>query len=357
MFTFEASEEKISFLNISIYRKNNKFETDVFYKKTDNHEYLPFKSCHPRHCKDNIPFTLARIVCSIVSEPQVKTQRLEELSMWLREAGYPEDKIWDSFQKVSEIDQKILRQKVQREKNDLITFVHTNNPRNPQVFGKLMKFVDCLRVGTNEKFNKVFSDVKFIPSRRQPSNLGDILTHSYFGTAKHDHGVKWCTRTSCITCKYMEEGTQVFFPNVGVCIKIKHKFSCESGYLLYKMTCQGCDEYYIGRTTCLKERLYNHKSKVLKYAENLDSFEGLDPDAPGNEWTHGNFDLFGPSSPDHKRWENCTKVYQHMSKCAKDQPLHFAIMPFLKIHYSKISEMAVVERHYIDWLKPGLNTL
>jgi hypothetical protein len=32
-FTHESSEEKISFLNISIFKKNNKFETDVFYIK------------------------------------------------------------------------------------------------------------------------------------------------------------------------------------------------------------------------------------------------------------------------------------------------------------------------------------
>ena len=94
MITYhEISEEKVSFLNITIYKKDDKIETDVFYKKTDNHDYLPFNSCHPRHTKDNIPYILARIVCTIVSDPVIKQRRLVELSNWLENSGYPIDKI------------------------------------------------------------------------------------------------------------------------------------------------------------------------------------------------------------------------------------------------------------------------
>ena len=261
-FTHEASEDKISFLNVLIYKAQDKFQTDIFYKKTDNHDYLPFKSCHPRHSKDNIPFVLARIVCTIVSDPVIKQQRLLELSHWLENSQYPFDKIWESFEKISKMDQNILRQKVIKEKREQITFVHTNNPRNPLVFGELMKFVNCLKITTNEKFTKLFKNVDFTQSRKQPSNLGTILQHSYFGSNKFDHGVKKCDSLTCNTCQYLEEGEVAHFPNANVQIKIKHKFSCDGGYLLYKIRCKGCDDYYIGRTTCLKERFANHKFKL-----------------------------------------------------------------------------------------------
>ena len=161
--------------------------------------------------------------------------------------------------------------------------------------------------------------MEFIPSRKQPSSLGDILQHSYFVVKKFDHGVKKC-KSNCSTCAFIEEGTETHFPNANVTIKIKHAFNCDSGYLLYKIRCKGCNDYYIGRTTCLKERLSSHKSCTT------------------NEF-------------------RTKKVYIHIHECAKNQVPPFTIMPFLKIHYGKISEMATVENHYINWLKPGLNTL
>ena len=78
-FTFESSEQSISFLNLFIYKDEGKIKTDVFYKDTDSHDYLPFNSCHPRHTKKNIPFTLSRMICSIVTDPTRREFRLQEL--------------------------------------------------------------------------------------------------------------------------------------------------------------------------------------------------------------------------------------------------------------------------------------
>ena len=191
----------------------------------------------------------------------------------------------------------------------------------PPIFGKLMTFINCLGVGANEKFNRIFENVEFIQSKRQPQNLGDILQHSYYGTEKFSHGVTKCPDSSCATCKYLEEGRAAYFPNADGTIKIRHKFSCDSGYLLYKLTCQGCNGYYIGRTTCLKDRLANHKLKT----ENK------------------NYRLLA--------------VYIHFFNCANDKLVKFKMMPYFKLHCHKISDMAIIERHHIDWLKPDLNTL
>ena len=103
-----------------------------------------------------------------------------------------------------------------------------------------------------------------------------------------------------------------------------HWFTCNSGYLLYKLRCKGCNDYYIGRTNCLRERLANHKLKTY----------------------NANYRL--------------QKMYIHIFDCAKKHKVTeepFTIIPFLKLHYDKISEMEIVEKHLIDWLKPGLNTL
>ena len=44
----------------------------IFYKKTDTQRCVPFNSCHPKQCKNNIPFTLARIICTIMENRKVR---------------------------------------------------------------------------------------------------------------------------------------------------------------------------------------------------------------------------------------------------------------------------------------------
>ena len=178
------------------------------------------------------------------------------------------------------------------------------------------KCADENRIGSEH-----FIHAPFILLHRLTKLFNNMLQHSYFGTQKFEHRVEKCRSPTCSTCQYLEEGDKAFFPNVNVTIRIKHRFSCDSGYLLYKLTCQGCNGYYIGRTTCLKERLANHKIKTnnIHYREQA--------------------------------------MYKHIFLCAKNEVVPFKIMPYEKLHYSKISEMATVERHHIDWLRPGLNTM
>ena len=59
-FTMEHSKEKLPFLDILLCKKENKLYTDIYYKTTDTHQYLHYRSCHPKHTKNNIPYTLAR---------------------------------------------------------------------------------------------------------------------------------------------------------------------------------------------------------------------------------------------------------------------------------------------------------
>ena len=64
-FTFEnpeiiyENEKKVQALNFldvkTILYEDNSVETDVYYKPTNTHDYLPYGSVHPDHTKNNIP--------------------------------------------------------------------------------------------------------------------------------------------------------------------------------------------------------------------------------------------------------------------------------------------------------------
>ena len=59
-FTMEYSYVQQPFLDVLVKRVSAKIETDIYYKPTDSKQYLLLNSCHPKHIKTSIPYSLAR---------------------------------------------------------------------------------------------------------------------------------------------------------------------------------------------------------------------------------------------------------------------------------------------------------
>ena len=115
-FTIEYSDCSIPFLDIMVTKRQTNIITDIFYKATDTHQYLNFKSCHPTHTKRNIPYNLARRICSIVTDENIRNQRLEELNVFLSAQKYPEKLILSAIEEAKKIPQEILETLEQLEK-------------------------------------------------------------------------------------------------------------------------------------------------------------------------------------------------------------------------------------------------
>ena len=88
-FTMEYDNKKLSFLDILLHKNAERLESDIHYKQTDTHRYLDYHSCHPGHTKSNIPYTLARRICAIVTNQDLKKKRLDELEYFLQKQNYP----------------------------------------------------------------------------------------------------------------------------------------------------------------------------------------------------------------------------------------------------------------------------
>ena len=261
-FTTEYSDFKVSFLNLLIYKEDHKIMSDIYYKDTDTHDYLPFNSCHPRHVTINIPGNLARMICTIVDNPDRRTLRLQELSTWLGNSGYPPGLINEQFQKIIHVDQAILRQKVTKEDDKTIVFVQTHNPKNPHVFWYLRQQFDSLI--SSRKFSRIFKDFKIIKGERQPKNLGRILQKSNICPNILPNGSFKCNKSSCGTCDYIQETNVVHFNSEeGLThFKLFKHFNCRSQNVIYKITCKGCLQYYIGETVHLQHRVSSHKFQI-----------------------------------------------------------------------------------------------
>ena len=237
-FTYECSEVGLPYLNLFIYKDNGKLLTDIYYKDTDSHEYLPNSSCHPRHTRRNIPYTLARNIYTIVDDPGRLRFRLNELYMWLRNKNYSVDLINSSFSSLSKIDKKVLRTPTTKESDKLLVFVQTHNPKNPQVFGKMLEKLSLLR--ESEKYKNLFEGVEIIKSERQPQNLGQMLQHSNVVKPNSVKGCKKCNITPCATCPFILQADQIYFSRTDILWNIMKTFNCNSGNIIYKITCNGC---------------------------------------------------------------------------------------------------------------------
>ena len=71
-FSKEYSKDQIPFVDILIRRNKNGIWMDLYYKPTDTQRFLPFIFSHPKHCKRNIPFCLARRICTIAENNDEK---------------------------------------------------------------------------------------------------------------------------------------------------------------------------------------------------------------------------------------------------------------------------------------------
>ena len=106
----------------------------IYNKPTDSKRYVPYTSNHPRHCLTNIPFSLARRICTIVGNENVKEKRFKELKSTLLEQKYPKSLIEASILTAREIPLEILRQPKNAKNEEIIIFTFTYNPNNPNVF-------------------------------------------------------------------------------------------------------------------------------------------------------------------------------------------------------------------------------
>ena len=134
-FTMGHDNTYLPFLDIMIINNNCKIETDIYLKKTDIKQYLPYTSCHPRHIKNNIPYCLARRIKTTVSEHNKQEKRMEELKQDLIKRKFPILLIQDRINKAIEKNQCDLRQVKKNVDKEYIPSVSTFNPNNPEVFG------------------------------------------------------------------------------------------------------------------------------------------------------------------------------------------------------------------------------
>jgi hypothetical protein len=151
----EASFKNLAFLYLFIMEEDSCITTDLYSKETDIHEYLDFRSCHPSHTKQNIPYMVRRI-CTIIADPTLRKQRLDELKMHVHIPcqNYPENLIDARIKKLTpKIPISEQRNTFQKEENAnkmCLSSSHINQ-RNHKIPNTAKRFFQLLEQSTNMK--------------------------------------------------------------------------------------------------------------------------------------------------------------------------------------------------------------
>ena len=118
---------------------------DICYKPADIHRRLFFSSNRPKRCKKNVPFTMARRVCTIVENTEAKMKHLENRRMNLSKYQYPKQLTEFGISKALGIPLQELRTPKTISNDNSLPFITTYNPNDPNVYETIEESVECLK--------------------------------------------------------------------------------------------------------------------------------------------------------------------------------------------------------------------
>jgi hypothetical protein len=252
-----------------------------------------------------------------VSDKHIRNIRLDELSKTLKQRGFPKRLIKDGIDKAMSIPRKDLL-KVKHKQNSIndIAFVSTFNPCNPELFNNIHnnRFI----LDSDNVMKEVLKKSKIIKSKRQPPSLKKLLTKANFEQTLEKRVTK-CNRPNCSLCQHIIESNHYKFSDK--IFYVNQSMTCDVKNVLYVITCNGCNEFYIGQTgDKLRTRRTIHAQQIRD-----------------------------PST-------RMIPLSKHLDQCSDANP-KFQMFPFFKLKSNNTVERLIKERYFIDKFKPKLNKI
>ena len=156
--------------------ENNRLETNLCVKPTYRNNYLPFDSAHPHHCKKGLPysqFLQIRIICSKLQDFK---QNCTVKAAQLRQKGYPQTLIGESYAKVRDRDELLTyREKNTMEAEQKVYMTTTYNRAYDGLTTQVLKTWDLLnRSSSTRQIHSLGLQVGY----HRPKSLQDLLVRS-----------------------------------------------------------------------------------------------------------------------------------------------------------------------------------
>ena len=266
-FTSNHGRSRIPFLDVSMSVVEGIIVTDVHIKPTDAHMYLPFNSCHPRHCMRGIPHGQALRLRRICSEEDTLKLRSKELQGRLEKRGYPKSLVETAIAKVAELPRdRTLDYSSNKKQSGRVPFVVTHNPSHPPLSLWLRDLMPVLH--TSRRMQKAMPKVPIV-GERNSKNLRNLLMPSRLPPPPppiaQAPGCRRCTAKRCILClSHLKDSDTFTSVRTGTCYTIRDTVGCKSSNIIYLINCARCrDVQYKGETgQTASRRFHSHRSNI-----------------------------------------------------------------------------------------------
>ena len=142
---------------------------NIYSKPIDSKRCISYLSNHPKTCPKNTLFCSGRRICMIAENKNVRYMKLKKLRTILKTQKYPKMVVEKVTEEALAIPQGQLRSQKQKKRGNILPFISTYNPNNPNVFRKVREIHRNLE--TSRTLEKIFPKHKLIDCKRKPSNF------------------------------------------------------------------------------------------------------------------------------------------------------------------------------------------
>ncbi len=264
-FTAEYSQEKVNFLDTTVFFIDNRLVTTLYTKPTDSHSYLNFESCHPMHNKVSIPysqFLRVRRVCHRWVDFIINAVMLLN-HLLLR--GYPRDIVDNALFKVCIMTQKQALKEKETDINDEVKSLFFTNPNFKSIVQKHWPILD------RSSGTRPLIDCNLVFGYSRPQNICDIITRAKLPplTVEPDNiPRKKCKRRNCRHCPNIDLSGFVINNQNKRTFKCVPKANCQTDNLIYLLTCKECGTQYVGQTlNRIMDRVNSHLNDIRHQRE------------------------------------------------------------------------------------------
>ena len=247
--------------------------TKVHVKNTNIHQYLEYSSCHPKTCKDSIPYSQAKRYRRITSNNRDFAKSLETLREYFKTRKYPDNVIDTAFAKVRSMTQDQALVYTNRSTTvDIVPFVVEYNPSLPNIGSILHKYWDLFQLSPNPSVQQLHS-YKPVLAYKRGKNLKDFLVKSrHTSTSLPAVPVsarsKRCSRPRCTHCPRIVETNEFASSSNMSRFKLRFDTDCTSSKVIYLITCKKCKLQYVGQTRQkVSQRMNSHKFDIKNFSD------------------------------------------------------------------------------------------
>ncbi len=202
--------------------ETRKVYTTLYTKPTDTHDYLLYSSAHPRHFKDNTPYSQLMRIRKICTRDTDFTQNAQMILGHFHRRGYPLELLQNAWEKAKNLDRVELitpKQLANTPTTSQDLFLTTTfNPASPDLKGMLTKHWDLLSIPPH---NLNIDQSRIKKGYRRAPNLKEKLCSSTIQYPPKDNpnrrgpiwepsrALKKCNNKQCDYCPYLESHGRV----------------------------------------------------------------------------------------------------------------------------------------------------